>query len=61
MKMPWVREKSLEELQEANERADVELSLAQKQAAIKRLKAAGLSGKSFGWNWHSIISWLKTH
>lgn len=60
--MPWWnRSKSLDELQEENERAEVELSLAQKRAAIKKLKEAGLSGKSFGWDWRAIWQWFKTH
>ncbi len=52
---------SIEELQEKDEKASIELSLAQKQAAIKRLKEAGLTPKSFGGNWSAILRWLRTH
>ena len=55
------RQKTLDELSEENERAEVELSLAQKRAAIKRLKEANLTGKSFGWNWSAIRAWLRSH
>ncbi len=60
--MQWLKkEKSLEELEEENERVSQELSLAQKQAAIKRLKQAGLTPKSFGNRWSAILAWLKSH
>jgi len=51
--------RTLEEAQEENERLDVELSVAQKRAAIAKLKENGLSGKSFGWNWRAIWAWFK--
>lgn len=60
MVFPFSRKKDIEELQEENERADVELSVEQKKLAIKKLKAAGLSTKSFG-SWREILNWLKTH
>ena len=60
--MPWGgQKKTLEQSQEENEQLEVQLSIEQKKAAIKRLQAAGLTGKSFGWNWHSITAWLRTH
>lgn len=55
---PFQREPTLEEAQEKDARLDVELSIAQKQAALKKLKEAGLSPKSFG-SWRAIIKWLK--
>ncbi len=55
------RKRTLEEAQEEDERLNVDLSIEQKRAAIKRLKEAGLTGKSFGWNWSAIKEWLRTH
>jgi len=55
------KDKTLEELQETNEKKEIELSIAQKQAAIARLKQAGLSPKSFGNRWNEILAWLKAH
>lgn len=57
----WSKEKTLEELQEEDEKSGVELSIEQKKAALKKLKENNLSGKSFGWNWKSIWNWFKTH
>ncbi len=59
--LPWQHQKSFEEAQEEDERLGVELSIEQKRAAIRKLKQAGLTGKSFGWNWASIKEWLRTH
>lgn len=60
--LPWQKQhRTLEEAQAEDELATVELSLAQKRAAIKRLEAAGLSGKTFNWNWTAIKAWLKNH
>lgn len=61
--LPWQPKKyrTLEEAQADDELATVELSLAQKRAAIKRLEAAGLSGSHFSWNWAAIKNWLKNH
>jgi hypothetical protein len=61
MPLPWERKRTLEEVQAENERLDVELSVEQKRAAIKKLKENGLTPKSFGGSWQSIIKWLKTH
>ena len=62
------REKTLAEIEEetekeqaVNRKLDVELSIAQKKAAIQRLKEAGLTPKSFGGNWKRIFNWIKTH
>jgi hypothetical protein len=52
-------EPSIEQLQEKNERAEVELSLEQKRAAIRQLKESGLKPKDFGFNWQSILSWIR--
>jgi hypothetical protein len=59
-------EPSLEELQEREETLrvkartkDLELTIAQKEAALKKLREAGLSGASFGWNWSSIKNWVR--
>lgn len=59
--LPWQKQKTLDELQSENERLEVEYSVEQKRAAIRKLKENGLSPKSFGFNWSSIMSWLKTH
>lgn len=53
--------KSLDELQEEDENLSSEVSIAEKQAAIKRLKQEGLSPKHFGGNWTAIKEWLKAH
>jgi predicted transcriptional regulator len=59
-------EPTLEELQESNERLKIqvqnkqlELTKAQKEAALKKLREAGLSGKDFSWNWDSIKRWVR--
>lgn len=61
------RHKTIEELEEEKEQLDAEnqvldseLTKAQKQDAIRRLKEAGLSKKHFP-SWDSIKNWLKTH
>ncbi len=51
------RPMTLEEAQEKNEQLDAALTVAQKEAALKRLKEAGLTGKSFGWDWKRIWHW----
>ena len=62
MPIPFLnRQRTLEELQADNERAEVELSVAQKRAAIAKLKENGLTGKSFGWDWKRIWVWFKNH
>lgn len=62
------KDESLESLQEENETLEVksrnkglELSIAQRQAALQKLKEAGLTPKSFGDNWRAIIQWVRTH
>jgi hypothetical protein len=59
-------ESSLEELQETQEKlqvkaknADLELTVAQKQYALQKLREAGLSKSSVGGTWSSVKSWLK--
>jgi len=60
MPLPFLhKEETLEELQEKNERLDVELTVAQKEAAKARLKQAGLTGKSFNWDWSRIWKWVR--
>lgn len=54
-------EKSLTDLEEENEKLEVELSVAQKRSAIAQLKERGLTPKHFGFNWKHILSWLKEH
>ncbi len=66
MPNPFKHEPSLAELEETNERLDTELSVAQKRAAIARLKERGLTPKHFGntassGTWQRIVSWLKSH
>ena len=55
------RGKTLEELQEQDESLTSEVSIAEKQAAVKRLKQEGLSPKHFGFNWAAIKEWIKSH
>lgn len=54
-------EEETEKEQAVNRKLDLELSIAQKQAAIKRLKEHGLTPKDFGGNFKRIWNWLKTH
>lgn len=53
--------KTLEELQEEDESLTSEVSIAEKNAAIKRLRQEGLSPKHFGFNWQAIREWIKAH
>ncbi len=55
------RGKTLEELQEEDESLTSEVSIAEKKAAVRRLKQEGLSPKHFGFNWSAIKEWVKTH
>jgi monomeric isocitrate dehydrogenase len=60
------RKKSMEELEEENEYMDVQLSIAQKKAAIRQLQAKGgqisdFKEKGKGINFKKIIEWIKTH
>ncbi len=64
MKLPLMgSKKSLSELEEEDETATVELSIAQKRTAIARLKENGLTPKHFGNppDWRRIWNWLKAH
>lgn len=68
MPFGFEKKRTLEEAQEENERLQVEaeiedkqLSIAQKRAAILRLKQAGLTPKDFGGKWSAVVEWLKTH
>lgn len=67
---PFKSKPSLEELQQRDEYASVELSLAKKKALIKELEARGGrdkwkemsdDGTKKGIQWNKIVSWLKTH
>ncbi len=56
MPLPWQSHKTLEEAEEERERLDIELDIEQKKALKRKLKAEGVSIKSFGslraaWNW----------
>ena len=58
--------KSLDELEEENERAELEYSIAQKKQMIKELKERGGNPNDFkekgsGINFKKIFDWLKTH
>lgn len=53
-------EEETEEKEAENRYADQELSLAQKKAAIARLKESGLSPSHFP-SWKAIINWIKAH
>jgi len=54
------RRKTKEELQEDDERLDIELSVAQKRAALKKAKEYGVSRSNFG-SWREFWHWFKTH
>ena len=64
---PFKSQKSLEVLEEENDRQELELSIAQKKALIAKLKARGADpnhfkdGKKKGFNFGAITNWLKTH
>ena len=61
IKMPWGGEKkTLEQAQEENEELEVELSIEQKKAAIRKLKEAGVNPKSFT-SWSAVRDWLRKH
>jgi len=55
------KEKSLAELEEEDEKLEVELSVTQKRQAIAELKKRGLTPKHFSFDFKRIINWLKTH
>jgi hypothetical protein len=54
-------EEETEQLEAENRRGSQELSLLQKQAAIKRLRDSGLTPGHFDWDWNKIVSWIKAH
>ena len=61
------KEESVEELEEKNARleevdkqTDYELSIAEKKAAIARLKERGLNVKQVG-GWKGVMNWVKSH
>jgi nitrogenase molybdenum-iron protein alpha/beta subunit len=65
-KNPFKTEPSLEELQEREERATLSLSIAQKEALIKKVEAQGRqwqqfssNGKKSGINFDKIRAWLR--
>lgn len=70
MKNPFGGEKSLTELEEADDRLDTELSIAKKRAMIRQLEERGgqgswrafsSNGKKSGLDFGAIWRWLKTH
>jgi hypothetical protein len=65
-KNPFKQEPTVEELQEREERASLELSIAQKQALIQQVEAKGRqwqqfssNGKKSGVNFDKIRAWLR--
>jgi hypothetical protein len=59
--LPWAtQKKSFEEAQQENEQLEVEYSIEQKKAAIRKLKQAGVDPKSLG-TWSRVFQWLKSH
>jgi hypothetical protein len=61
-------EDDLEELESEEQRLQVrarnkqlELTIAEKNAALKKLRDAGLSPSSFGGSWDRIRSWIRGH
>lgn len=63
--MPFLgfgKEKSLEELQEDEQREKVQLSIDQMRALRARLRKEGLTlERSFGGNISAALRWLKEH
>jgi len=56
------KKKSLEELQEENDRLEMELSVEQKNAMLAKLRANGLTvKKDFGGRLTDAWRWFKTH
>ena len=65
---PFAHKPTLEELQERNEYADQELSLAKKKALMRELEQKGGdwhtmtdNGKKNGISFSRVINWIKTH
>jgi hypothetical protein len=62
MPWPWEKSESLENLQETEQRRSVELSIAEKEAVIARLRKEGLSlKKSFGGSLSAAWNWFRSH
>jgi hypothetical protein len=62
MPIPFIqREKTIDELQDEEERTNLQYSIEQKRAAIREAKKRGVSLKSFGGSFSSLIKWLKEH
>ena len=62
------RQKSLSEIEESSDKLNAEdeqlgtqLSIAQKRAAIAKLKERGLTPKHFNFDYKKIIQWIRTH
>jgi PAB1-binding protein PBP1 len=65
-KNPFQQEPTIEELQEREERVQLQLSIAQKEALIKQVEAKGkqwqqfsANGKKSGINFDKIKAWLR--
>ena len=56
------KKQSLDELQEENDRLEMELSVEQKRAMLAKLRANGLSvNKDFGGKLADAWRWFKSH
>jgi len=65
-KNPFVEEPTLEELQDREERKTLQLSIAQKDALIKKLEAEGRKWQEFstdgtkkGISYERVMAWLR--
>ena len=65
-KNPFRTEPTIEELQEREERSTLQLSIAQKEALIRKVEAEGKqwqhfsnNGKKSGIQWEKIKAWLR--
>lgn len=68
MKNPFKGAKSLSDLQDEDERLQMELSVAQKRAAIRKLEERGVGWKPFskdgtkrGISWSGVLAWFRSH
>ena len=66
LKNPFKHEPTLEELQDREERVSLQLSIAQKEALIKKVEAEGrkwqqfsTNGKKSGIDFNKIRAWLR--
>lgn len=69
MGWPWEKDKSgdsvesiqadIERLEAEAKRKDLELTVAQKNMMLARLKSQGVDAKSFGGSWTAIRNWLR--